>query len=1020
MKIYLLFFIGFFGVLWCAHGQTTLSGTVVANDDGTPIPSASIIPNGETQNGVATDFDGNFKLVVDRPSGTITITSLGFTPVTLGYSGNQNFQVTLDEQSTGLDEVVLIGYGTSKKGDITSAISKVEDIGSISSRPVSTFTDFLQGSVAGVTVLQQGGDPNANGKIIIRGYGSFSNENPLTVVDGMPYYGPPINPQDIASVSILKDAASAAIYGAQAASGVIVIETKKGKKGKPQITIDLNSGMEDATNLPTPLNAKQQADTYNLAADNGGSPRQAAHNPALNPWGQTTRTNWIDAVFRTAVASNVNINVSGATDDVNYMTSFGYNKKEGVLIGTQSERYSFRMKSDQKLWERVTIGENVYYSRTEAVGTNTETDFEGTIMNAVRMDSAAPIYDENGDFHGSVPYDLSEFAGAYGDLYNPVALLLRPNINNPRSYVNATAYLDYNILDGLKFRTSYNYSILNTYDKNFNPRIPELGRTSLTNTLSQGYSTTNRWVWDNQLSYNKTFGKHHLDLTAIYSSQYTHYEAMNMQVQGFSSEGVFNQYMRNGSIIRNPGSNVYEDALTSAIGRVMYDFDNRYFATASIRRDATSRLDPSNQVGYFPSATVGWRLSGEDFFNINAINDLKFRASWGQIGNINSVGYYSFDVPLSTNDNIIGEDGMKNDKGVTAGRQSNPDLNWETSESIDVGLDASLLENRLSLTLDYFQKTTKGMILGGLPDQHQGVSASEVNGGEVRNKGFEISVAYSDHIGDLGFSVRANFSKLDNELVNLDGYNNSGIDFIGHGDAIRTTLRPFRSKVGEALYSNYLIPYLGIFQTQAEVDSHSKDGNPIQPNALPGDFKYADSNNDGKIDNNDRVYMGSYLPDLTYSLNLTFDYKGFDLGLIVQGVAGVEAFNGYKYSTYNASLSGYNLDNRVLNAWTPTNTNTDVPRISTKDNNHNFDSNSSWYMEDASYVRLKNLTLGYALPSRVMDKVGVGSLRCYISAENLFTITDYSGMDPEVGGNGLDTGRYPLYRTISLGLNVRL
>ncbi|PRZ28245.1 SusC/RagA family TonB-linked outer membrane protein [Flavobacterium granuli] len=1019
-KTYLLLLFSF-GCFYMSFAQTTIKGKVTSKTDGSPIPGVTVTVNEQKQNAISTDFDGNYAITVKEKQGKLVFTSIGYKKLEIPFGGNQTINISLEDEVNSLDEVVLIGYGSSKKRNITSAIASVDNIESISSRPVSTLNDFLQGSVAGVTVMQQGGDPSQTSNIVIRGYGSFANEKPLTVVDGLPYYGPPINPVDIKSVSILKDAAAAAIYGAQASSGVIVIETKNGKVGKPSINFDFYSGLQSVTNLPTALNAQQQADVYNQAADNGGSPRQSAHNAQQNPWGQITRTNWVDKIFKTAAVYNANFNISGASDNVNYMTSVGYNKKEGALLGTFSERFSFREKTDIKLSDKIKIGQNVYFSRTEAVGTDTNSGYSGAIINALYMPSAAPVYDADGKFSGVTPQNLSQFAGAYGDVYNPVALLLRPTTTNPTSFINANAYFNYNIIDGLSFKSNFGYSYTNDKYKRFSPRIPELGRTNLNNFLYQSGADTNRWVWDNQLTYSKSFNDHHLDVTAIQSAQFTKYEYLFEQGEGFGNEEPFNQYLSNASVIRIPQTDVYEDALASTIGRVMYNYSNKYFLSVSMRRDQTSRLAKGNQADYFPSTSLGWRISDEKFFKIPVINDLKLRASWGQIGNINSVGYYSFDVPLNTTTVVLGENGKLDYKGTYAGRQSNPNLKWEISESLDFGLDASLFNNKLSLTADYFEKTTKGMIIPGLEDSHQGTIAADVNGGEVKNTGFEFGIGYKVKSGDFTYSINANASLLDNKLINLDGYNSSGIDYIAHSDNVRSILTPYRSIVGKELYSTYLIPYMGIFQSQAEIEAYKKDGKLIQPNAVPGDFKFQDTNNDGKIDNNDRAFMASYLPDVTYNLNLNFAYKSFDLGMIFQGVAGVKAFNGYKYTTYNASLQGYNLDNRVLDSWTPTNTNTNLPRISTKDDNQNFGTTSSWYLEDASYVRLKNVTLGYTLPKSVMgSSVKDPFLRVYLSAENLFTITPYSGIDPEVGGKGLDVGKYPVSRTITMGLSLSL
>lgn len=1030
---YTIFALGFLLIVQ-VNAQTVIQGTILDKAGQLPLPGASIIPDGAIGRGTVSDVDGNFRLEVSEPSGTITVSFIGMKSQTLPYEGDTELTIYMEESLNDLDEVVMIGYGISKRENLTSSVSSVTGLDKLSSRPVANLNDFLQGNVPGVTVMQQGGDPSRQGQVVIRGYGSLSNETPLTVVDGMPYYGPPINPNDIESVSILKDAAAAAIYGAQAASGVIVIKTKEGVYGKPKVTFDLYGGVQQASNLPTPLNAKQQADVYNLAADNAGTPRQSAHDVSKNPWGQITRTNWMDEIFRNASIYNANVNVSGAGDNANYMASFGYINKEGLLQGTGFERYSIRLKSDFYLSDKVTLGENIYISKSNAIGTNnttfnaaganTSSSYSGAIISALYMPSAAPVYDENGMFHGVVPQDLREFAGAYGDVYNPMGLLLRPTVNNPVTNINANTYLSYEIVPGLAFKSTFGYNVLKRETKIFLPRIPELGRTNLQNYLRQSYSTTNRWVWDNQVTYQKRFGKHDLNLTAVYSAQFTEYEYYYQEGRGFSSEEPFNQYMSNASEFDPPRTEVYEDALTSAIGRAMYNYDERYFISASIRRDESSRLAASNQVDIFPSVSGAWNISNEAFFKSSLINSLKIRASWGQIGNINSLteaGYYSFDVPLGTQTVVLGEAATQDYKGVYVGTQSNPYLVWEVSESTNFGLDANLANDKINLTVDYFVKTTKGMILKGLEDLNQGVSAPYVNAGEVQNKGVEFSAGYFEQFGELKFGARGNFSVLDNKLINLDGYNNSGINFISHDDQVRSTLRPFRSEVGQPLYATYVVPYLGIFQNQEEIDAHVKDGKLIQPNAKPGDFKFQDVSGDGAITDDDRIYMDSYQPDFTYGFNFTFDYKGFDANLLFQGVAGVEVFNGYKYTALNASQSGYNLDNRVLDAWTTSNTGADIPRLSAQDGNRNFGTTSSWYLEDASYLRMKNLTIGYTFPATLLQNVVKNSsLRLYFSAENLFTITDYSGIDPEVGGKGLDVGEYPVPKTYTAGLSLSL
>ncbi|PKB44841.1 TonB-linked SusC/RagA family outer membrane protein [Cellulophaga sp. RHA19] len=1011
------------GCLSTMLAQVTVKGTVVSNNDGLPISGAAVTIKGKTTTGTATDFDGNFTLELKEENGVLVISSLGFASKEIAYSGNQTVSVGLDEATNSLEEVVLIGYGSTKKGDLTSAIGTAANVGTITSRPVGNYKEFLQGNIAGVTVLSSGGDPTSTASIKIRGIGSFNSESPLVVVDGMPYNGPEINPNDIASISVLKDAASAAIYGAQAASGVIVIETKKGKTGKPRLNINYYTGIKTASNLPTPLTAKQQSEVYNLAADNAGTPRQSAHDAAQNPYGQVNRTNWIDAIFRDATVNNLNIDLSGAGEKFNYYTSFAFRDREGVLEGTSSQNYSLRLKSDYNITDKITVGENIYFSRDEAYGTNTDNPYSGTIINAIYMPSASPTRYEDGSFAGVVPESLSQFAGAYGDVYNPLSLLLRPTKESPSTFINANVYFKYDLLDGLSFKSNYSYSYRDNKTKEFYPRVPELGRSNNQNSLTQSNSTVNKWIWDNQLSYNKSFGKHNLNATAIYSAQNTKGDYISLRGTGFSSEEPFNQYIQNAELLNKPSNNPYEEALTSAIGRLMYNYDNKYYISGSLRTDKSSRLALENQSDTFTSVSAGWRISNESFFNVDAINDLKFRASWGEIGNIKSVdGYYPFDVPIASSNVVMGENGNYfNTVGSYVKREANRDLRWETAESLDFGLDASLFNNSLNLTVDYFEKSTKGMIILGFTDANKGIDPSNTNGGQIKNTGLEVSATYTNTNGALNYSINANATSIKNKLENLNGYGSVGQTVFYHGDNVRGVLKPYQTRFGGALYTPYLIPQLGIFNTQAEIDAYTKDGNLIQPNARPGDFKFQDTNNDGKIGSEDRKYYDAYQPKVTYNLGANLDYKGFDFNVILQGVAGVKAFNGYKFTTYNAALSGYNLDNRVLDAWSPTNTDSDIPIISTKDDNKNFGTASSWYLEDASYLRIKNVTFGYTFSSKVMDNLSKGSsLRMYISGENLVTFTNYSGLDPEVGGKGLDIAKYPVAKTFTLGLLLSL
>nr|WP_319399492.1 TonB-dependent receptor [uncultured Carboxylicivirga sp.] len=1001
-----------------SFAQTKLKGRVTDQTQN-PVVGVSVSIKGLTE-GTITDADGNYSFVTNEKEGILLFSFIGMETNEKEFSGDASIDVVMKDEYTALNDVVVIGYGTSKKGDLTNVVASASNVDQINSRPITDAESFLQGNIAGVTVVNQGGDPSSAPKITIRGMGTLNSgsENVLWVVDGMPYDGGSINPNDIESIDVLKDASAAAIYGAQAGAGVIVVTTKSGKTGKMGVDIDAYTGIQKATNLPTPLTAEQQSWAYNTAADNSGMDRYDAHNADLNPWGTITRTNWMDEIFRTASVNNINARVYGGSDKVTYSTSVNYMDKEGVLQGTSSERLGIRVKSDYKISDRIKVGENIYVTREEAVGANTNSGYSGVIINAMYMPSAAPVYNEEGNFHGVAP-EGSDFAGAYGDVYNPVALLLRPTIKSPTTNINANIYGEWEVIDGLKYRSALSLSQNKNDYKEFQPKRPENGRPSEMNYLYQSWANRNKWIWDNQVTYNKDFGSHHLDLTGIYSSQLTKYEYNYIGSSDFAREEEWYQYLENAGQMDTWTSDAYEDALISMIGRLRYDFKNKYFLTASVRRDASSRLYKDNNSDVFPSFSGAWKISSESFMSdVDWISMLKLRASWGKIGNINSAYYYAYNVPMSTQIATMGAGDASRVAGYYVNKNSNPDLTWETSESTDVGIDASFLRGKVELTADYFVKNTRDMIMETTVDSHSGISSgADVNGGLVENKGFEFAATYKGKLGGVNYSVNGNLATLKNTLKNLDNFNT---DYIDHGDNARSVLYPYRSEVGKPLFSYYLIQSEGTFKSQEEINNYTHNGELIQPNAQPGDLKFVDENNDGIINTDDRVFMGNAFPDFTYGFNISADYKGFDISMSFQGVSGSKIFNAMKFTTYNAAQQGYNLDNRVMGAWSSQNSGSDIPMLRLNDPNQNFETTSDWYLEDGSYFRMKNLIVGYTIPGNIMDRLVKGSsFRVYVSAENLFTITDYTGMDPEVGGIGLDMGKYPVAQTLSAGVSMK-
>jgi TonB-linked SusC/RagA family outer membrane protein len=992
--------------------QTKLSG-VIYDQDNYPLPGASIFIKGTTT-GTVSDVNGNFMFETPQAEGTMVVSFIGMQTVEKAFSSSQNFTITMQSELTTLNDVVVIGYGTSKKSDLTSAVSVASNIEQISSRPVANTQDFLQGNIAGVTVTHNGGDPTSEASVTIRGAGSINNESPLWVVDGMPYYGKSINPGDIESITVLKDASAAAIYGAQAASGVILVTTKSGKAGKLRVSFDAYSGVSQAMNLPQSLTATEQNEAITAAALNDGySNVSDAFNAEKNPYGAVTRTDWIDEIFRSASLYNATLSISGGSEKGKYSASFGYEDRQGLLIATSSKRYSMRLKSEFNVNDHIILGQNTYLTYREAIGTNTSSSYSGAIINAIYMPRSAAVYEDGGTYMGPAPAGTG-YASSYGDVYNPVALLKQPTIHNPVTNIDANVYGDLKLFEGFKFRSSFTLNQESEDYKKFVPKITYDGnRHNDDNYLYQSWNKRNQWIWDNQISYTKTFGLNKLDFTGVHSAQYAKYEYNYVKGQGFTRENEDYQYMVHAADITEISSDAYEDVLTSVIGRLIYSYNEKYFLSASIRRDQTSRLSNNNKTDFFPSVSVAWDLSKESFLsNSTWINQLKLRGSWGQMGNINSVGYYASNIPM----------GVSWNSGTVSyyiERPSNENLKWETSESYNIGLDLSTLKGKLDFTADYYQKYTYDMIMEDDVNPLAGAKyGAYINAGDVKNTGIELSLAYKGRVNDLHYSVNANISHVENELLNLDG---SGKSIFFHDNAVRSVIAPYASAPGEELYSYYLIPNEGTFKSQEEIDNFvDKDGNKIQPNAKPGDLKFTDVNKDGSIDSDDKKFMGNAFPDFTYGINLSVSYKEFDLSMVFQGVSGSKIFNGYKYTTYNAGIQRYNLDNRVLEAWSSKHPNSNIPRLSKDDPNGNFGTESDWYLEDGSYLRMKNLTIGYNLPNSIMDHVCAGSsLRVYFSCDNVFTITDYSGLDPEVGGIGLDVAKYPVARTISGGISFK-
>lgn len=1014
-----------------------LYGTVI-DETGLPVIGASVMVKGTT-NGTITDVDGKFELTVGN-NDVLSVSYIGYETQEIRPSGN-NLVITLKENSQMLNEVVVLGYGANaRKQDLSASVGVVDNTESLATRPVSSTEGMLQGQLAGVTVQANGGDPTATPNIVIRGQGSQNGDNVLWVVDGVP--GAPIaSLSDIESIVVLKDAASAAIYGAQSgAGGVVLVTTKKAKEGAPSVSYDGTYGIRQAVNLIEPLNAEEEIEMRKLSYGNANMDLPDGWDVTKNPWIATTRTNWMDEIFRTAFYQRHNLAINVGTENSSNRLSLSYDNDEGVLINTFNKNLSLRYNGKFKLNKWATVSQDFVWKNTQKRSSDTNSGYTGAVIAAMYMPPSATVYNPlDGSYGGTTTEDPayiekygSNFADIHGDAVNPVRLLEADNIYDKTTSVWSTTNLEIaNIIPGLKFNSRFTYNVENNYYKQFSPIRDEVGKPDLSNSLTESSYRGDTWKTENTLTYDNSFGQH--TVGALLSTTADHYNVRGFEVNGqdLSDESEYLQYLSYAGTTTATDYLTGPDANVSVIARLAYSYADRYFVTASWRRDYAGRLPKENNYGDFPAATLAWKVSNEKFFpKSDVLSLLKIRASWGRVGNLGSIGYNYKSLVLgkefSTDQGQYGVSGNTTWGNVVYNSTAlNPDLTWETSEQFDLGVDLSMFKDRLSVQLDYFDKRTFNLIQTQTMNWPStiGIDAMLVNQGEVRNRGFEAQVSWSDTVNkDFSYFVSGNFSYLKNWVSDIGVKNADGTPGVWTGGGeFRNLPYVYQTAEGEPLNSFYLVKTDGIFQSDEEAAAYvDKDGNRIQPNAVAGDLKFVDYNGDGTIDDADRQYCGSATPKTTYAFTLGFTYKKLSLSAMFQGVGDAQALYIGKYMSLSDVEGNFNRSKEILNAWSPTNTSSNIPRLSKNDPNGNFTTVSDWYLEDASYLRFKNLTLSYDL-SDVLRKWAHlkdrnSSMSVYFSGENLFTITDYSGMDPECGG--YDAMKYPVSRVFSFGVKL--
>ena len=1009
----------------------------VTDATGEPVIGATVRVVG-MQGGTVTDIDGNF--AIDATAGqTLEITAIGYKTQQVKIN-SRSVAVVVEEDALMLDEVVALGYGAqTRKADLSASVGIVGDVDKLAQRAVTSTEAMLQGQLPGVTVMSNGGDPTSTPSLVIRGQGSPSGDNVLWVVDGVP--GAPIpSMSDIESIVVLKDAASAAIYGATSgAGGCVLVTTKKAKAGATSLSYDGVYGIRTASNVAHALDAAGQIELAKISHQNAGLALPAGWDVNNNPYIGTTRTDWIDEVFRSAFYQRHNVVVNTGTETTKNRLSYSYDGDNGTLRNTYNNKHTLHYNGSFDINKWVTISEDFTWRNSSAQGANTNSAENGVLMNALHMPSSATVYNADGTY-GGITEPGNAYPGIHGDAINPVRLLeANNNYNKTNTAWTTTSLQIHDILPGLKFTSRFTFNLGNQYYKNFEPIRPEMGKPKNYNEMTEYSIRSQQWKTENTLTYDNSFGKHTVGALLSTTADKSNERGLMAYARNFSDESETLQYLpwagsvsatdvtssERGFYVDQPDANV------AVVGRLAYSFDDRYFVTASLRKDWAGRLDKNNNSGVFPAFTAGWKISNESFFpKTDAINLMKIRGSWGRVGNIQSVPVMYKAPSLTTK---VWDDQAQYGVGsnttwgsfVFVETPVNHKLSWETSEQWDLGIDMAFLKNRLSLSVDYYNKRTFDLI------QYQsinwpntiGLNQMLVNLGEVKNQGVEVELGWNEKLNkDFSYYVKGNFAWQKNEVTDT-GLGEDGIwtgDVYGNND-FKDLKNLYRTEKGQALNSFYLIKTDGIFQSDEEAAAYTHNGQPIQPNAKAGDLKFVDANNDGTIDDNDRQYCGSAMPKTTFSLSGGFTWKNLSFSAMLQGVGGAHALFVGKYLTLNDTEgAGFNRWDKILDAWTPQNTGSDIPRASRSDLNKNFTTASDYYLENASYLRLKNVTIGYDLTDVIRKWQHLAdrksSLYLYVTGENLFTITSYSGMDPECGG--WDAMKYPLSRAISFGVKL--
>ena len=1059
------------GLSLVAMAQGVTFKGVVLDSANQPVIGAFVVEQGTT-NGTMSDENGAFALTTARGA-SVEVSCIGYVTQVIVNNGEQNLRIVLVDDAQMLEETVVIGYGVQKKSVVTASISSVtaDDLKVQSQTRVD---NMLQGMTSGVQVTQNSGAPGASSTVIVRGVGSINHASPLYIVDGMPAGSIDyINPNDIERIDVLKDAASAAVYGARAADGVVLVTTKSGKEGKTTVSYDFSYGMQNPWRKPQVLNATEYAIMMNEGMLNAGSA------PIYDdPYSLGQGTDWVDAIFdKNAPIVKHDLNISGGNGRVNYNISGGYLSSKGTIGGRFDQSYYDRMTlrenvgitlfdaSQERNWlNKLTFNNQVSFAHIKSAGISANSEYGSPLGSALGMSPLDPIYADAAEeeryktlYPAGYPYIIRNSegvayfiadGGTYNEQANPIAMLDRPHAYSSTDKIVGNLTTELQLIDGLKFRnaltldlsyvyghsyteqyflTSKSYSldqVLSSivYDKDGNASTVD--KMNYGSSASQSMNRYYSYQVENTLTYDKVFGKHSINVVLgqsafMSSSSYVGASAKGLiypddpwkisvdNTLGQQKDGDRNGWGRWNSI---PYS------ILSYFGRVSYNFDERFLAQATLRRDASSHFGPNNKWGTFPSASLGWNIKNEEFLKYNTVISMaKLRASWGMNGKDNLADFL-YAVYANSNNNYVFGSGANGTEsiniGVKASGLANPNAKWEQSIQTDFGVDLGLWGNKFTATIDYYIKDASGMLMELQVPTYAGDSAPTGNVGSMRNSGVEIDLGWRSNVSDFNYGIKFNASYNRNVLTHLA---DDATYIITSSHKIGNLTR---GEVGEVFPFFWGWKTDGVFQNWDEINSYvNKEGNLIQPNAQPGDFRWKDINNDGVINDDDRTKLGKGIPDWTFGLTLTMDWKGFDFSMLLQGQLGAQTLN----VTRRTDLYYINLPKSILNRWTGEGSTNKYPRFCFDSANENYRVSDYW-MEDASFLRARNIQLGYTLPNTLTSKIFISRLRLYAQVENAFTLTRYTGCDPEVSGGfrevGVDRGVYPQSRTVTFGVNV--